>query len=132
MLDLMSAAQEAFFTALAAAIPPGTASVHDHLKQGTQPPFVHVGGIDEENVGSKGEQGSRFEVEVHSVYKGADRSELLAIMHQVRLALDGQPIAAAGVEFSTPAFIGAAASMAGHDGLTYAGISTFEVFAEPM
>lgn len=131
MIDLMSAAQEAAFKALAAAIPPELAEVYDHVPQGTEPNFVKLGAIEASNEGDKDDQRERFELEVHTIYRGADRSRLLAIMHQVRLALDDQPLELEGVDFSTPSFLSAAASDPASDGVTYAGITTFEIYAEP-
>jgi hypothetical protein len=132
MIDLMSPTQEAVFEALADAIPDEVAEVLDHVPQDRPiERFVKLGAIEEENVGTKDEPRSRFEIEVHTIYRGTDRSVLLAIMHRVRGALDEQPIAAEGVDFSSPDFLGAAASDAGPDGVTYAGISTFEIYAEP-
>lgn len=129
MIDLMSATQLAFFQALEAGVT--LAAVHDHVKQDTNPPFVQVGTIETVNEGAKDEQSERLEVEIHTIYRGADRAALLAIMHQVRTSLDEVSIQAEGASFSTPVFVGAAASNAGPDGATYAGISTFEVYAEP-
>ena len=130
-IDLMSATQAAMFARLAAAIAPETASVHDHVKQDAAMPFVRLGQIDSEGVGGKGEQEERFEVEVQTLYRGTDRSELLAILHRVRLALDGAELTADQVEFTACNWLGSAASDAAGDGVTYAGISSFEVFAEP-
>jgi hypothetical protein len=128
MIDLMSAGQAAIFAALETGVV--LATVHDHVKQDTAPPFVKIGAIATNNEGGKGEQAETLEVEIHTIYRGADRSVLLAIMHQVREALDEQQLAGGGASFR-PTFATAAASDAGPDGVTYAGITTFEVFAEP-
>jgi hypothetical protein len=127
MIDLMSAGQEAVFVALEAGV--DLASVHDHVKQDTDPPFVKIGEITTSNEGTKGDQAEILEVEVHTVYRGADRSVLLAIMHQEREALDEQTLSAGGAAFRVR-FVSAAASDAGPDGVTYAGIGVFELFAE--
>lgn len=129
MIDLMSATQEAVFRALEAGVT--LATVHDHVKQDMQPPFVKLGTIETDNEGDKKDQRELLQVEVHTIYRGSDRSVLLAIMHDVRSALDGVAIDAEGVSFWEPVFISAAASDAGPDGVTYAGISTFEINAEP-
>jgi hypothetical protein len=129
MIDLMSATQAAVFGALDDRVT--LAPVHDHVKQDTDPPFVKIGTIETISEGGKDEQAETLQVEVHTIYRGADRSALLAIMHEVREALEGQTITAPDASFWTPTFIGAVASEAGPDGVTYAGISTFEVFAEP-
>jgi hypothetical protein len=128
-IDLMSPTQAAVFRALEAGVT--LAPVYDHVKPGTEPNFVKIGAINGTNEGAREEQREEFEVEVHSIYRGADRTELIAIMHQVRQSLDGVAIAADGVSFWTPEFLAQAISDAGPDGVTYAGISTFLVSAEP-
>lgn len=128
-IDLLTPTQTAIFVALSAGV--GLADVHDHVKHGTEPNFVKVGPITGTNEGAREEQLESFEVEIHSIYRGADRAELMAIMHQVRTSLDGVAIFADGVSFWTPEFVSQAASDAGPDGITYAGISTFKVTAEP-
>jgi hypothetical protein len=70
--DLISPTQAAVFAALEAGVT--LAPVHDHVKQDTEPPFVKIGTIEGTNVGSKEEPREEFEVEVHSIYRGADRS----------------------------------------------------------
>lgn len=130
-IDLIQPTQDAVFAALAAAVMPHGAIVRQHVKQGQEPPFVKIGQIDTDNVGSKGEQGERLTVEVQTIFRGEARGPLLDIMGTVRAALDDQPLAAEGVSFSTPIFLGATASDAGSDGVTYAGISNFEIYAEP-
>ena len=128
MIDLMSATQEGVYGPLKAAV--SLAAVHDHVKQGTQPPFVQLGSIDSSNEGTKHEQRELISFEVHTIYRGADRRELLAIMHEVR-QLDGVVPEVDGVSYSAIEFVNQVASNAGSDGVTYAGISTFEIYAEP-
>jgi hypothetical protein len=43
MIDLLAATQDAFFTALKAALDPGIVPVFQHVPENTQPPFVMVG-----------------------------------------------------------------------------------------
>jgi hypothetical protein len=129
MIDLMSATQTAVYQALVSgglSIP-----VYDHVKQDTQPNFIKIGHISCANEGTKEDQQERFEVEIHAIYRGSDRGELLGIMHEVRKTLDREPLAFNGVSFWQPDFLTAMVSDAGPDGVTYAGISTFEVVAEP-
>jgi hypothetical protein len=129
MIDLLAPTQAAVFTALAAGV--HLAPVMDTVKQDTKPNFVKIGSIDGTNLGAREEQFEEFEVEVHTIYRGSDRAELMAIMHEVRTSLDGVQIAAAGVSFWTPEFVSQAISDAGPDGVTYAGISVFKITAEP-
>jgi hypothetical protein len=130
-IDLMQATQDGFYAALKAGIPANVANVRQHVKENTPPPLVIVGTIESDNEAPKGDQLERLTVEIQSIYRGADRAVLLGIMHRVRLALDDKTIAADGVQFDTPKFLHATASDAADDGVTYAGISFFEVFAEP-
>jgi hypothetical protein len=128
-IDLMSPTQAAVFKALETGVT--LAPVHDHVKPGTEPDFVKIGAINGTNEGAREEQREEFEVEIHSIYRGADRTRLMDIMHEVRTSLDGVEIAADGASFWAPEFLMQAISDAGPDGVTYAGISTFLVSAEP-
>lgn len=130
MVDTLQATQDAIFAALDAVIPSDLALVRQAVKQDTQPPFVIVGDMDVE-AAAKGSRFDRITIEVHSVYRGAARRGLLAIMAAVRDALDDQPLDdTGGCTFSTPSFISAGTAL-GDDGVTYAGVIQFEVFAEP-
>lgn len=128
-VDLLTPTQAAVYAALKSRVT--LAPVYDHVKQDTQPDFVKIGAIDGTNEGARDEQREQFIVEVQSVYRGGDRTQLMALMHEVRLSLDGIAIAAAGASFWTPEFLDQAISDAGPDGVTYAGISRFLVSAEP-
>lgn len=129
MIDLLTATQAAAFAALEAGVT--LAETYDVIPQDTQPNFVKIGEIKIVNVGSKHAQAERFEVEVQSIYRGKDRTELMAIMHQVRCSLDGQALAAVGVAFGPCEYTGGGISDAAKDGETYAGVGVFEVDAEP-
>lgn len=131
MIDLLTATQDAVFGALKNAIDPGIAAVFQHIPQDTQPPWVMVGAIDSENAGGKFEQEEKLTIEVQSVFRGAGRAPLLAIMHAVRVALDDQQLAGDSVTFSTVSWLSASVSDVAGDGVTYAGVSNFEVYAEP-
>lgn len=125
MIDLLSPTQAAIFAALEAGVT--SAPVLDSVKQDTPPPFVKIGAIDGTNDSARDEQREEFEIEVHTIYRGGDRTALMAIMHEVREALEGAELAAAGVSFWSPTFVSQAVSDAGSDGVTYAGISVFRV-----
>ena len=130
-IDLLTPAQDAVIAALKAGVPTQLGSVHQHVKQDTQPPFVMVGSIDASNEGSKGSQSENITVELHFVTRGPSRAPLLALMHAARACIEDADLIAAGVQFETPNYVGGAASNAGPDGVTYAGVSTFEFIAEP-
>ena len=130
-LDLISGAQAAVVKLLQDGLPEEQRGMVRHsLKQNFQPPFHLIGDIASENAGSKADQLEEIEVDVHTVYKGGDRGELLALMHQVRTAADEQLIEIAGASFRVE-WVGAIASTAAADGVTYAGITTLKIFAEP-
>jgi hypothetical protein len=135
MIDLMSAVQAATYAALDEGVPEAIAPVFDTVPEGTLGSFIQVGGIDSDNDGDKDAQRERFEVQVHSIYVGKDRGELLAMMHAAREALDEQDLQGEGVSFSPPAFLGASSDSVPavtDDGrFVFAGVSIFEIYAEP-
>jgi hypothetical protein len=132
MIDLLRAGQKAAFEALIGnddllALGP----VHQHVPENSKPPMTIVGNIESENIAAKGEQCERLTIEIIALFRGASRAPLLDIMHQQRVALDGRQLAHDGVHFGTPRFLGAVADGPASDGVTYAGISTFTIDAEP-
>jgi hypothetical protein len=131
MIDLISATASAVFAALNAAIDPATALVTQHVLENQEPPLIIIGAIDSENQAGKGEQFERIVLEVQSIYRGEGRAPLLVMMAEIRSALDGQPIVAAGVSLAAPRYLTASASDVAADGVTYAGITQFEIYAEP-
>lgn len=131
IVDLITPTQDAVIAKLKAGVPKELGSVHQHVKQDTQPPFVMVGSIDASNEGSKGAQSESMQVELHFVTRGPSRAPLLALMGAARAALEGEQLEVEGVSFETPNWLGSTVSNAGPDGVTYAGVSTFEFIAEP-
>lgn len=133
MINLMSAVQEGAFKALEQAIDPATCPVLDHVQQDAAPNFIKLGEIACVNQGTKDDQLEGFEFEVHTIFLGKDRSVIIDRMHLVREALDEQLLAVDGVSFSSVRFISAAVSDPEYTpkGPIYAGLSTFEVDAEP-
>lgn len=131
-VDLMTGAQDAVVKLLQEQLPADQRGMVRHsLKQGMAPPFYLIGDVASSNEGGKGEQLEQIEVDVHTVYKGTDRRELLAMMHQVRLATDDRTITIAGAQFRV-SWVGASAGGASTiDGVTYAGVSTLDLYAEP-
>ncbi|WP_288338594.1 hypothetical protein [uncultured Sphingomonas sp.] len=130
-IDLLSGAQLATVKLLRNQLPADQREIVRHsLKQGTQPPFHLIGDIDTANDGDKGEQLEAITVDVHTVYRGGDRAELLAMMHQVRLATDGAKVDLGGASYRFH-WDAAAASTAAADGVTYAGITSLILTAEP-
>ncbi|WP_422058615.1 hypothetical protein [Sphingomonas sp.] len=135
-VDLVSAASDGFIALLDAAIGPEIAEVTTNPtpidpSDTSDRRFVIIGEIDSSSEGGKGEQAELLSVQVIVVYRGTQRSALHALMHQVRVALDGNVPDVAGVEFGAIEWRGAASSPAGADGITHAGIIEFEVFGEP-
>lgn len=130
-IDLMTIVQDALFAAMSEHIPAMFGGAHQHVLQDTKPPLNIIGAMDLSNEGGKDEQFERFQAEIQSIYRGADRRELLRQMHAVRLALDGRALNAQGASLRAPAFLDASVSDVGPDGQTYVGISNFEIYAEP-
>lgn len=130
LIDLLTATQDAVIAGLQACVPAELATVHQHVLENAQPPLVIVGDIDSENEAGKGEQLEKLRVQVQSLYQGKDRRQLFAIMHAVR-RLELQTLVIEGVAFSIR-FDGAATTTgAGPNGVLYAGITSFEIYAEP-
>lgn len=131
-VDLIEPTQTAVFNALNGfAGLTALSGVFQHVPQDTEPPMTIVGDIEATPIGGKGEQVEQISVEVVTIYRGAGRARLLAIMHQQRLALEGQEVAHVGIAFDTPEWTGAGINGPAADGVTYAGIQTFTIIAEP-
>lgn len=130
-IDLLGPSQDAVFARLKEGVPAAIATVHQHVKQDTQPPYIVIGAIDSDNGAAKGGQTEQISVDIHFVHRGTSRAPLFTMMHAARRALEGQPLVAEGVEFETPNWLGSSGTTAGPDGVTYAGLSQYEFFAEP-
>jgi hypothetical protein len=131
-VDMLTATQDALIAALQQRLPPEQQGLARHtLMEGTAPPFHLIGDLDAENIGSKGEQLELLTADIYTVYRGTDRRELLGLMHPVRLALDDQKLVVDGIAFRTR-WAGASASRASSDGVTFAGVTQIEIYAEPV
>lgn len=126
--DPIAATQAAALGALRAGMASEHGLVTQHVKQGTLPPFTLIGDVDFDR-----QRDDQFLIsfEVISVYRGAGRAPLLAIMNAARSAVLEQPFAAPGAVFGNLQCVAGSASQAGPDGVTYAGLLKFEVYAEP-
>lgn len=126
--DPIAATQAAALGALRAGMGEEHGLITQHVRQGTLPPFTLVGDVDFER-----ELEDQFLVtfELISVYRGAGRAPLLAIMNAARQAVLEQPFAAPGAQFGSLRCVAGSASQAGPDGVTYAALLKFEVYAEP-
>ncbi|MDF1506265.1 hypothetical protein [Roseisolibacter sp. H3M3-2] len=131
MIDLVTPVQAAALGALLADVPAELGGAVDAPKPNQAPPFNMIGAIVSSNEGGKGDQAERFEFEVHSIYRGTDRGPLLAQSHAVKAALHNRALEADGVLLTEPQWIDGAISEAGPDGVTFAAINTFEIYAEP-
>lgn len=131
-VNLMDAVQAAVFAALSGrAELTALSAVTQHLKQDMAWPITRLGEVASEPIGGKGEQLEQVSVQVETLYRGTSQAEALAIMHQQRLALDGQELDHPGVAFDTPEWAGAAVDGPAKDGVTYVGVQTFVIVAEP-
>jgi hypothetical protein len=130
-IDLVEIARGAVFVAIDAGLADTGATAFDHVSQDTDPPFVKLGDIEWVNEGGKDDLVLKLSIDVVTIYRGGDRAELLAIMHANFLALHGATLSADDVELSPPELLGGSASGPASDGVTYAGLQTFELYAEP-
>lgn len=132
IVDTVGAVRIAVFDALEAGVDSALCGVFDDLPEGTQPNFLKIGVIENENDESKGDQFERLMVEVLGVYRGADRGVLVAMMFAGRCALDRRVLAAPDVNFLRCRFIkGVTSDASPQDGVTYAALMHFEIWAEP-
>ena len=130
-VDLLTGAQDAAIALLREQLPPDQRGMARHtLLEGAQPPWHLIGDVDTENQGSELEQIEKISLDVQTVYRGRDRSALLALMHQVRLATDKARLTLDGGQYRFR-WLGSAASQAASDGVTFAGVTTLEIMAEP-
>ncbi len=130
-LDLLTGTQDAIIQLIRARLPAEQKQMVRHtLEENFQPPFHLVGDIVTEEAGGKDEQLEELEAEIHTVYRGSDRRELLAMLHQVRLATHDTRVQAGGATYRVQ-WRGAIASTAARDGVTFAGLTTLDIQAEP-
>ncbi len=132
-VDVLQGAQDAVFLKLQAAMAATDyPAVFQSVPQDTQPPFTMVGDMDADPLGDKGGPAKRITIDVHFVYRGEERRGLLAMMNAAYWALNDQPLDEIdGVAFPTSATWLSDNTATGADGVTTAGVSQFEVFAEP-
>lgn len=130
-IDLVEAARGAVFVAIEAGLAGVDAVALDHVPQDQEGNFVQIDDLDWSNEGGKRDPELRLTIDIVTIYRGQNRAELLAIMHANHRALIDEPIAAEGVTITGVQLLAGSASGAGLDGLTYAGLQSFELFAEP-
>ena len=128
-VDMILELQDAAIAALKSAFP-GILVTHS-LPLNSKPPYVLVAEVTSTDDSTRDGQGEQLELEIHYVYRGTDRAELIAMAHTGRLALDRQPIAGDTVEFFPPRWVRGVVSRAAPDGVTYLAIQIFETFGQP-
>jgi hypothetical protein len=130
VIDLLSATQDAVVAAMRVLMPVSSpAPFLPTVPQDTNPPFHTLGAIAFANEAGKGEGLDRFEVEIQTIYRGTDRAALNRMMFAVR-QLEDVVLDTDEVEFSAPRAIGGGTERAS-DGLTYVGLTHFEIYAQP-
>ncbi len=130
-IDLAEAARGAVFVAIAAGLQDLDVQALDHVPQDHDGNFVQLDDIDWANEGGKRDPELRITIDIVTIYRGQNRAELLAIMHANERALVDAELEADGVSLLGGRMVAGSASGAGPDGITYAGLQTFEIFAEP-
>lgn len=129
MTDLLSATQGAVYRAVSTGV---TFGFFVNVPQGAKAPFGKVGTIEAEPEPEKGDGLERHEVELIYVYQGREKADLTAMMHAGRVAIEAAELMADGADFSQARWLSSVASDASAaDGITYAGISRFEIYAMP-
>ncbi len=130
-VDLVEAARGAIFVAIAAGLIGTGAVALDHVPQDQPGNFVQLDDLDWTNEGGKHDPELRITIDVVSIYRGENRAELLRIMNANHRAVVEATLTAPGVILQAARLLGGGASGAGADGVTYAGLQTFELYAEP-
>ena len=127
MTDLSGALQSGVYAALAAGVT--SAPVKSSIKAEDGYPFVFIGEDVVEQIGAKGDRFERHSLTINTMDEGSSRRRLLAIQEEVRAALDGQALTAAGAILSSPVL------ETSHDGAvdesTFLGAQTFTIFVQP-
>lgn len=131
LIDLTSATRGAVFRSLAAGVPADQCGVFDDVPQDAAGNYLRTGAI-ETDVEGKGGQRERLTIEVMAYYRGTDRGVVTAMIHAGRQALASVPLQEDGVAFTVPRFLGSVVGLAlEQDGVTYLGLSHYEIWAEP-
>lgn len=138
MIDLLQCAQDAAFSMLLpleqdadlTAILGAPVRVLQHVPENTQPPMIIIGDLDTSNEGGKDDQLENVGVQIQFVYRGPGRAPLLTMMSRGRDLLHKQRVTVEGSLLAWT-WVRGSASSAATDGITYAGISEFDVFAQP-
>jgi hypothetical protein len=132
MPDLLQAVQDALFAALNVSSVTSKAPVYQHPPNEAQPPLIVIGDISSTPWDHKDEDVEDVLVEIETYFRGPRRAGLLAIQGAVRDALRGKALSATGVILSPARWISQDAPNANpEDGITYAGLLTFMVTAQP-
>ena len=104
MADLQQALERILYERLSATVT--LARVFEHVPEGTPPPVVILADFSVTNLGSKTSAFDRFEFDIVSLVKGAERKALNALQVEVRDALDQwRPAPPLGVEVSQVNFV---------------------------
>jgi vacuolar-type H+-ATPase subunit F/Vma7 len=127
MTDLAIGVQQAVFDALTAGVT--LAPVLTHLDENFAYPFVLIGEDIVTDLSDKLDRFERHEVSISVCIQGASKKPLRAIQEQVRTALVGASITAAGCSLSKPQQQ-TMNDVLLDDGATYVGTQHFLIFAQ--
>ena len=126
-IDLSRAVQQASYDALSAGVT--LAPVYQHVPDDKRAPYVVIEGSTVTYLGGKDGGLERHDLSIMTVSREPGRLPVLALQAEVREALNGVPMTAAGADLSAPE-IQSAADQLLDDGLTYVGSQRFTIFAQ--
>jgi hypothetical protein len=128
MRDTTLAVQTALHGRLSGAF--GSVPIYDHVPDGSQPPAIVIDKIVTSNEGGKGSPLYRHDVDVLLFVRARGRKGLRKMMDEVVERLDDQPLSAAGAVIQRPVHTGSSDEEL-PDGVTYAGLVRFTIWAQP-
>ena len=129
MTDLLQATQDFVFALLNVPSVTVLAPVFTNVPPNTPPPFIEVGAIDAQAIGTKADELEQHSVEVEFQFRGSTRRPLLAMMSAARSAMEQGTASVSGADLEQPRWL-ASATDREEDGVTYHGIHRFELIAQ--
>lgn len=129
MTDLLQATADALFAAMNVEAVTSLAPVFTSVPENAKPPFIEIGAIDAEEIGTKGGGLEQHSAEIEFHHRGRSKRPLFAMMSAARAALEGADLSAPGASLGDLHWR-ASATDREDDGVTYHGIHRFELIAQ--